>query len=291
MLKLLKRRLKNKNTLAREAISSGELLYLEGEELNDFVALSSRDNAVIKRINMLVSSADKRKEEGLFVIEGLRLCADAFENNARIKRLIVTKSAYEKYEKEIVKFAQKSEFCNIIPDSLAAKISDTKTPQGVFMAVYRPDSNAPFNKDKRYIALENLQDPSNLGAISRTAEALGFGGIILSAGCCDPFSPKALRASMGTLIRLSLVFAKDIATFCTDNGLNPVACVVDDSATDIKQFDFSPYDVLLIGNEANGLSDETKSKCRDKVTVRMLGKVESLNAAAAAAIAMWEQIR
>ena len=260
--------------------------------MKEFITISSRDNPVIKQINALKSSADKRKKEGLFAIEGLRQCEDAFDNNVHIVRLIVTKEAYLKHTDIISKFSEKSDICNIVQSSLMDKISDTKSPQGIIMIVRIPEKFDDIKSgEKRYIALENIQDPSNLGAITRTAEALGFGGIILSSGGCDPYNPKALRASMGTLLRMPLFITDDIADFCLLKGLNLVACVVDNTAEDIKNHKFSKSDVVLIGNEANGIKDETLKKCKTKVTIKMTGSAESLNAAAAAAIAMWESIR
>lgn len=258
----------------------------------DFITISSKDNPIIKQINLLKSSADKRKKEGLFVIEGLRLCMDAYENRVNIKRLLVTKSALEKHKKDIDLFSKVSSICNVIPDDLMCKISDTKSPQGILMIVNIPQNNTKIQiGEKRYIALENIQDPSNLGAITRTAEALGFDGIILSRNGCDPYNPKALRASMGTLIRMKLYFTDDIPEFCEQAGLNLVACVVDKNAPDIKEYNFGKNDVVLIGNEANGLCEKTINACKSKVTIKMAGSAESLNAAAAAAIAMWESLR
>ena len=151
-----------------------------------------------------------------------------------------------------------------------------------------PETNSEIENNGRYIALENLQDPSNLGAISRTAEALGISGIIISGDSCDAFSPKVLRASMGTLLRMPVFIADDITEFICENNLRSFACVVDRDAESISDIDFKDGDVILIGNEGNGLKEETKDKAYSRVTIKMQGNAESLNAAAAAAIAMWE---
>ncbi|MBR0466441.1 MAG: RNA methyltransferase [Clostridia bacterium] len=260
--------------------------------MKDFTLISSRENPVVKQIIALQKSADNRKKAGLFVIEGLRICKDAIENNVKVSRLIVSKTALKKYNDDIKYLSDFAVFFNVVTDEIIGKISDTKSPQGIYMIVEIPKEVCKIDtKNKRYIALENVQDPSNLGAVTRTAEALGFGGIVLSGNGCDPFSPKALRASMGTLIRMPLYFTNSIIDFCKENGLKSVAMVVDKTATDIKDYSFSDNDIILIGNEANGLKEETIRDADQKVTIKMTGSAESLNAAAAAAIGMWESIR
>ena len=260
--------------------------------MKDFTLISSRDNPIIKHISALQKSADNRKESGQFIIEGLRICKDAIENNVKIIRLIVSKNALKKHEEDIQYLSKYAPVCNIVSDALLNKISDTKSPQGIYMIVEIPQNNSSIDiKGKKIVALENIQDPSNLGTVTRTAEALGFGGIILAGNGCDPYSPKALRASMGTLIRMPLYFTKNIIDFCKENNLNSIACVVDQNATDIKDYSFSENDVVIIGNEANGLLVDTVSNADECVTIKMRGSAESLNAAAAAAIAMWESIK
>ena len=147
-----------------------------------------------------------------------------------------------------------------------------------------------IDKKGRYIGLENLSDPSNLGAIGRTAEALGVSGILVSGNSCDPYSPKALRASMGTLIRMPIFVCDNLIETISENGLNAYACVVDGDAAPISEINFKDGDVLLIGNEANGLTDEIKKNAKP-ITIPMRGNAESLNAAAAASIAMWEMVK
>ncbi|MBR3961788.1 MAG: RNA methyltransferase, partial [Clostridia bacterium] len=149
-----------------------------------------------------------------------------------------------------------------------------------------PDKISEIDKKGRYIALENLSDPSNLGAISRTAEALGISGIIVSGNSCDPYSPKALRASMGTLLRMPVIIVDDFVEFLQASGLKLFACVVR-GGKKITDVIFSDGAAVLIGNEANGLTDSAISAC-EKITIPMSGSAESLNASVAAAIAMWE---
>ena len=257
----------------------------------EFIEITSKDNQLIKFVSLLQSSAKHRKANKLFVLEGLRICDDAYQNNIKFDKLIVTKSAMEKHGEYINLFVNASNYCYVLKDDLFKKISDTNSPQGIIAIAKIPEFNKNISLNGRYIALENIADPSNLGAIARTAEALGVSGIILTADSCDPYSPKSLRSSMGTLLRLPLYVVDDICEFINQNNLRAFACVVDKAAASISMQHFKSGDVLLIGNEANGLTDIAKQNAHCCITIDMQGKAESLNAAAAAAIAMWEMVK
>lgn len=257
-----------------------------------FNIITSRENPLIKLVAALQVSSEKRKRNGLFVLEGLRICKDACDNGIKFDKLIVSDAAAEKYAADTEKFSLISDECYKIPESLFKKISDTKTPQGIIAVAKMPvTGSCGIDKNGKYIALENVSDPSNLGAISRTAEALGVNGIILSSDGCDPYSPKALRASMGTLLRVPVFVTESFAETLKSTGLKRYACVVDKTAESIKEQSFENGSVVMIGNEANGLTDSAKQSADVLVTIPMTGRAESLNAAAAAAIAMWEMMK
>ena len=257
-----------------------------------FNIITSRENPLIKLVAALQVSSEKRKRNGLFVLEGLRICKDACDNGIKFDKLIVSDAVAEKYAADTEKFSLISDECYKIPDSLFKKISDTKTPQGIIAVAKMPvTGSCGIDKNGKYIALENVADPSNLGAISRTAEALGVNGIILSSDGCDPYSPKALRASMGTLLRVPVFVTESFAETLKSTGLKRYACVVDKTAESIKEQSFENGSVVMIGNEANGLTDSAKQSADVLVTIPMTGRAESLNAAAAAAIAMWEMMK
>ncbi len=257
--------------------------------MSEFKAITSKDNALIKLVSSLQSSSKARKENGLFVLEGLRICKDAYENDILFEKLIVSETALNKYREDISVYETKAKECFQLTDSLFAKISDTVSPQGIIGICKIPDNSRTLNIKGRYIALENIQDPSNLGAISRTAEALGVNGIILAGGC-DPYAPKSLRASMGTLLRMPLFQFSEISDL-EFTELKAYACVVNNDALPITDIGFEDGCVVVIGNEANGITEETKGFCDELVTIPMSGKVESLNAAVAASIAMWEMMK
>ena len=254
--------------------------------------ITSKENGLVKLVSALQSSAKARQENGVFVLEGLRLCRDALENGVRFEKLIVSDSAWNRFQAEIAQFAENAEECFQIADSLVSKISDTKSPQGI-CAVCRMASKSPgeINPLGRYIALERVADPANLGAVARTAEAMGVSGLLISSDGCDPYSPKALRASMGTLLRLPIFILDNFAENLSKSGLTLYACVVDQSAAAIGRVAFSDGSAVIIGNEAAGITEQLKQQADQMITIPMRGSAESLNAAAAAAIAIWEMMK
>jgi len=261
-----------------------------GVFVSDFTKITSRDNSLIKLVSQLNNSGRSRKEHGLFVIEGLRLCRDAAENGFGFTHLLVSQTAMDKYGSDIDYLYEKAERAYLLSDSVFDKISDTKSPQGIICLVKKEEKQYEICKKGRYIALENISDPSNLGAVARTAEALGIDGIILSDNGCDPFAPKSLRASMGALLRLPVIICEDFVSVLGGSGLELYACVLAPDARSLTDVSFSDGCAALIGNEANGLTDEAIAIC-NPITIKMAGRAESLNAAVAASIVMWEMQR
>ena len=193
----------------------------------------------------------------------------------------------------VEKLIKISAFAEEVNDAVFAKMSDTCSPQGVLLvARFRGEIKAA--EQGRFIAFERVQDPSNLGAASRTAEALGFSGIILSGLSTDPYSPKSLRASMGALLRIPIIQTNDFLATVSgykSKGFKVSGTVVDSDATPINTVQFTQNEIAIIGNEASGMTDSAKQLCDRLVTIPMAGRAESLNAGAAAAIVMWEMCR
>lgn len=256
----------------------------------NFKEITSRDNALIKHIAKLQTTARYRAENREFVAEGLRICKDCIDNGVQLKTLVLTREFAEKFPEQAAEFSQAANQKIVVPSAVFSKISDTKNPQGILVIGEIPQkSTTDISVSGRYVALENVADPSNLGAVSRTAEALGVNGIILSDNGCDPYSPKALRASMGTLLRMPVFVLDNFAEDLKNTGLKLYACVVSGGKA-VNAVDFSNGSAVLIGNEANGLTEAAVSVA-EKITIPMRGKAESLNAAVAAAIAMWELMK
>lgn len=258
--------------------------------MSTLMKITSKDNGNIKEILSLQKSSKYRREQGVFILEGVRLCEDALDNSFMPVKVFFSTSATEKYTELLDKFLNGNAVYEI-SDSLFNKISDTVSPQGVLCIFKIPElSNDNINGKGKYIVLENIQDPSNLGAISRTAEAFGISGLILS-GCCDPYSSKSLRASMGALLRIPLFFTDDMFNLFKMHGLKSFASVVTSDAVSISDINFGKGCAVIIGNEGNGISPETKEKSELLFTIPMSGKAESLNAAVAASIIIWEMCK
>ena len=151
-----------------------------------------------------------------------------------------------------------------------------------------------INKNNRFVVLENLQDPSNMGAVFRSAEAFGLDGVILAGACCDVYAPKAVRAGMGAVFRMPLFLmpsGAEAAKLLNRNGILTAAAVVGRTALPPAHARLGAGCAVFIGNEGNGLSQECIQECQTLVTIPMAGRAESLNAAVAAGILIWEMIR
>lgn len=250
--------------------------------------LTSKNNPRVKAAAALLDRRE-RKKTGLFLLEGARLCADAADNGVIIETLLLTQKAADKYAAEFERVRETARAAFFLSEEAAEKLSDTQNSQHFFCVCQRKTADLSIDPRGLYVFLDGVQNPDNLGAVSRTAEALGFTGLIVGAGC-DPCSPKALRSSMGALLRFPVTAVADGGAWlgeCREKGLRVLATVPDPSAEDITRLRLTSGAVLVIGNEGSGVSDETLSLCTDRVTIPMAGKAESLNAAAAAAIAMF----
>lgn len=254
--------------------------------------INSKDNKMIKYLSRLNSSSSFRKKEGCFVCEGVRLCADALRSGVRAKAAFFTATAAVKHADLLASLDNSVEQYSLA-DSLFKSVSETQTPQGVMLLCEMQGTIKESLSFNKAVALECVQDPQNMGTILRSAEAFGIDCVILSKDCCDIFSPKVLRGSMGAVFRQKFYISEsfyDTLTQLNDRGVKTYAAVPG-NGTDILSADFSKDSCVLIGNEGNGLTDEAVRLCADKVTIRMNGNAESLNAAVAASIVMWEMVR
>ncbi len=251
--------------------------------------ITSRNNPTVKAAALL-KELKQRKNTGLFLLEGARLCKDAALNGITVKQLFITARAREKYSQEAELLENKAEKSFLIVDSVAEKLTDTKNSQGVFAVCKEPEISREINYGGMYVFTDNVQNPDNLGAIVRTAEAMGADGLIVNSGC-DVYSPKALRASMGALLRFPVIRTSDAAALlgeCKKQNMKVFASVVDSGAQSVTDADKSGGCILIIGNEGNGISDDVLAFSGHRITIPMKGKAESLNASAAATVLIWE---
>ena len=253
--------------------------------------ITSKDNPVIKLYQKLASSKKERLQYGLFVLEGLRITEDALREDSGLSHLILTKQAFDKYGDELLQADLRDTKTLVISNELGNKISSTNTTQGVFGICRIPPEREPLFRDNgRYAVLFGLQDPGNVGMIIRTADALGMDGVILS-GSCDLYSPKVIRSTMGSVFRQDITIVNDIDRLFelfAENGVETSAAVIDKDAVPVTECSFSGAQAVLIGNEGSGLPPEIAARCSRKIIIPMYGSINSLNAAMAAGILMWE---
>lgn len=255
--------------------------------------ITSKDNPVIKLYQKLSSSKKERLQYGLFVLEGLRIVEDALKEESGITHLILTKKAEEKFGEQLFQADLRDTRTIVVSNELGNKIASTDTTQGVFAICRIPhDSGVStlLSDNGRYIILFGLQDPGNVGMIIRTADALGIDGVIMS-GSCDLYSPKVIRSTMGSVFRMKIALENDadkLFSALDEKNVATSAAVIDKDAVPVTECSFSGSQAVFIGNEGNGLPHDIASRCTRKVIIPMQGNINSLNAAMAAGILMWE---
>ncbi len=248
-------------------------------------AITSRDNERVKYACHVAESAAFRAAEGLLFAEGRRLCLDLAQS-LRCAMVFVTQPCLAALGPD----APLVQDALIVADSVAQKLACAQSPQGLFCLFETPRAAlADADAGKGVLVCERLQDPANVGAILRSAAGLGFGGAVLAEGCADPFSPKALRAGMGAQAHLPVVCGQSLsaaAAFLKDKGAMLLAAALQD-AVPLAAAGAKPPFALLVGNEGAGLSAQALAAADKRVCIPMQNGVESLNAAAAAAVMMY----
>lgn len=253
--------------------------------------ITSKNNDIIKDTKRLINSSKARAQSRAFVLEGARLCFDVLNSVYEIKSVFITEKIFEKYPLEISAFIDRADNSYLISEEVSKKLSDTENPQGIYVVCAMAEIGAPPSSSK-IIALDNVQDPANVGAIIRTAEALGIEELILYSSC-DIYNPKTLRASMGSVLREKIFFSDNLEKTLVNlkEKYKIYSTVPNRSAKKITEVDFSFPSICVIGNEANGVEENIKAISDKLITIPMLGNAESLNASAAASIVMWEMLR
>lgn len=257
--------------------------------------ISSRKNQTVARSRGLINDKKLREKENLMALEGEKLCAEALRAGLKAEYALFSEEAEKKFPETVKSL---SEICPTytVTEEVYSYISGQKTPQGIFLAAKLLDKSENLDRiieKEKIILLDGIQDPGNLGTIIRTAEAFGIGGVILSSGCADPYSPKALRASMGSALRLTPFCAEDnflgALARLKNSGFALYAAMLDKAAKKLGEFPFPKKTALIIGNEGHGISESAAEQC-EKLYIP-IHTAESLNAAAAAAILCYEMSR
>jgi len=261
--------------------------------MSDIQIVTSRENLHAKRLDSLLRQKKARDESGLFVLEGARLCLDSTAAGLRPESVYLTPSAIKK-NPGLSAMVGVSPQTVWLDEGLAARLGDTANPQGVF-AVFKKTAPSSFEISARgkYILLYQVRDPGNLGSVLRTAAALGADGAFLCE-CAELYSPKVLRASMGGVWRLPVLAVEDMAEQVNAfrrSGVEVYAAADREDALFPGCLAGAGGKAVLIGNEGDGLPDSLIAACSGSVAIPMKNGSESLNAAMAAGILLWEMLR
>lgn len=253
--------------------------------------ITSTSNEQVKNIIQLKEKAKVRRQKKLFVVEGIKMFREIPKDK------LVSVFVSEKFEKENEELLSHTDYI-LLSDSVFKKISDTVTPQGILAVVKQNEFTVEDiierrNKERSCIVvLDRLQDPGNLGTIVRTGEGAGITGIVMSNDSVDLYNPKVIRSTMGSVFRVPVAVVPDLQDAIKkmkQNGIETYAAHL--NGMEYQKGAFGKDIALLIGNEAKGLSDEVSVMADKIIKIPMEGKVESLNAAVATAILMYEARR
>jgi TrmH family RNA methyltransferase len=256
--------------------------------------ISSLSNPQIKNLSLLQKKAKARDEQGIFVVEGLKMFEEARDAGILMKAYASESFYQEKTQENQCYFADLD--YDIITDSVFKEAADTLTPQGIMGTVKKPEYNLDSIMkvpEACLLLLEDIRDPGNLGTMIRTAEGAGVTGVIVSDATVDIYNPKVIRSTMGSIYRMPIFQAEDFYKTLEDikkQGIVIFAAHLLGIPYDTEG-SFRKRCAFLIGNEANGLSEKASAVADTLIKIPMAGKVESLNAAVAAAILMYEAAR
>lgn len=255
--------------------------------------ITSKDNEIVKNIKKL-KDKKYRDEAGLYVIEGTKIIEEAIEEKAHIKRIVICEECLEagdieqKLLYEIAKYD-----CIYVSKKVFNFLTDVIAPQGILAVVERPNPNTRIKYDQDIIlVLDGIQDPGNLGTILRTADSVNLKQIIVTKNTADCYNPKVVRSTMGAIFRVGVIETDDLVKTLKEIKKNKFEIIVTSLDTDESVYDVK-YNkkVIVIGNEANGVTKEVQEIADKKVKIPMLGKTESLNASVATGIMLYEYVR
>lgn len=244
--------------------------------------ITSRKNPLLQQVKKLLSSRKAREEAGLFVSDGTKLLQEAVKYYKGLETVILSDGIQ----------AQVPESVRIIrvPEDVMASISPMQSPQGALFLCRLPEKQA-FTPERGMLILDGIQDPGNLGTILRTADALQV-PVVLLEGCADPYSHKVVRSSMGAVLRRPVIQANwsRVQEACREAGIPVAVTALSPRAKDLRQADLGQM-AVVIGSEGQGVRKEILDSADAELIIPMDNHCESLNAAVAATIVMWQMTK
>jgi TrmH family RNA methyltransferase len=258
--------------------------------------ITSRDNSLLRQVRAV---RDGKIEELIF-IEGLRLCEEANRSDLAIEAVVVSEELLrkERAAAAIAELSRVSKRVASVSEKLLESVSYTKTPQGIIVLAHRPVASEDrlsmsLDSSPLIVVLHQINNPVNVGAIVRTAEAAGATGVIATKSTSDPFSPKALRGAMGSAFRLPIwggVDYGEMIDWCRRRRIVTV-CADVEASTSYTQLNWTGPSALVLGPESTGFTDDELDQADQRVSIPMKGSAESLNVSVAAGILLFEAAR
>lgn len=248
--------------------------------------ITSRSNPLMIRVRKIRDDRKVRRKERLFLCDGIKMLEEAIRWHAPIETIILSEDLADTRIPPDVRTV-------IIPGELMQSISPMDAPQGALFLVRMPDLAPPeVLTGTHYLILDGLQDPGNVGTILRTADAFGCDGLLLTNHCADPFSPKTVRSTMGAIFRIPVweIDSSNLSSLINRSQLKLTATALQNNTISLPDASFD-HTAIIIGSEGNGVSADLLSLCETTIRIPMEATCESLNAAIAAAVVLWEQYR
>ena len=255
--------------------------------------ITSKENKIIKHIIKL-KEKKYRKEYNEYIIEGAKIVQEAIQEKSKIKQIIISENAIntDLIQNHLKEELQKIDYIQV-PSKIFKLISEVEKPQGILAIIEKEkqEENIDVNQDI-ILALDDLQDPGNLGTIIRTADSVGLKQILISKGTTEAYNPKVIRSTMGAIFRVKIIECENLKETLKRLQKNNFKIMVTDLNTDKSIYDIKlQKKVIIIGNEANGVSEEIKNIADTRAIIPMFGKTESLNASVATAVILYEAMR
>lgn len=246
--------------------------------------LTSRQNPLCVHLRKLAAQSRYRRETGEYLADGRKLWDEAVKWQAPIRRLITTPEVR-------VELPHGVEHTVVAPQ-LMEYLSPMESPQGFLFTLAMPEAERPIAEGERYLVLDGLQDPGNVGTIWRAADALGADGLFLLNHCADPYGPKTVRAAMGASFRLPAweVTLEELKALLGERDIPMYAAALHENSLDLRKASLGRC-AMVVGNEGHGVSRQVLDACDGTVIIPMRARCESLNAATAAAVLLWEMGR
>ena len=253
-------------------------------------SVASRDNAAYKAMARLVASGGERRKRGLSVLDGAHLLAAFLDSGRQPEEVMVNRAGLEDAEIAALVARSTAARVTLLSDALFKSLSTVDSPTGVIASAPTPGGKKVPADASLVLLLEDIQDPGNVGTLLRSAAAAGAEHVLMSARCAFAWSPKVLRAAMGAHFALNIVEGADLAAFLGIYRGTSVALAAR-AESSLYDLDLKGPTAFLVGNEGAGLTGETEGSAKLRAHIPMPGRIESLNAATAGSIALFECTR